>query len=198
MFTDRFRRAPAKRAALYGIFATWFGVTVFGQKLYRSNDRVSVWDKLYLVVPDWRFFAPDPGVFDHHLLMRDELADGAFTGFQEITSVEERKPSHALWHPHRRAEKTVFDVETELLRQVRRSSQTDGAADEKVQLSVPYLTLLAHVTAQDHHPEAVRTQFLICVSGGYDESEDPVMVFLSQLHDLEPTGEPAPSTGAAS
>ncbi|MFC4001150.1 hypothetical protein ACFS2C_07675 [Prauserella oleivorans] len=184
MFGSRSRRSTAKRAALYGLFGTWFGLTVVGQKLYRDATKRTGWDKLYLVIPDWRFFAPNPGIYDHHLLMRDELADGSLTGFREISSMEERTLLHALWHPHRRAEKTVFDVAAELLRYVGEHGLVRGGADPTVQLSVPYLTLLAHVTAQQHHPDAVRTQFLICVSGGYDEEEEPTMVFLSEFHSL--------------
>jgi hypothetical protein len=174
----------AARGALYGLFATWFGLTVVGQKLYRDQSRRSRWDKLYLIVPDWRFFAPNPGIHDHHLLLRDQLTDGTLTGWREISSLEERTLLHSVWHPHRRAEKTVFDASAELLRFIGQHGQLDGNADPTVQLSVPYLTLLAHVTTREHHPDAVRTQFLIAVSGGYEEEDEPTMVFLSEFHAL--------------
>ncbi|KMS87533.1 DUF5819 family protein [Prauserella rugosa] len=175
------------RKALYGLFATWFGLTVVGQKLYRDPRRRSAWDKLCLVIPDWRFFAPNPGVHDQHLLMRDQLTDGTLTPWQEISHVEERTLLHALWHPHRRAEKTVFDASAELLRNIddeEHQHRLDGKPDPTLQLSIPYLTLLAHVTSRQHHPDAERTQFLIAMSGGYDEQDEPAMVFLSELHAL--------------
>ena len=62
-------------------------------------------------------------------------------------------------------------------------------ADPTVQLSVPYLTLLAHVATRPHHPDAVQTQFLIAVSGGYDEEDEPTMVFLSEFHAVAPNHE---------
>ncbi|EIE98534.1 DUF5819 family protein [Saccharomonospora glauca] len=174
------------RAALYAFFATWFGLTVAGQKLYRDDNKKSFWDRLYLVVADWRFFAPNPGIHDHHLLMRDKLSDGTLTEWTEIRTVEERTLRHAVWHPHRRAEKTVFDTAAELLRFIGQHGPMNGNADPTVQLSVPYLTLLAHVTTRRHHPDAVQTQFLIAVSGGYDEEDEPTMVFLSEFHALSP------------
>ncbi|MFF5986741.1 hypothetical protein [Prauserella flavalba] len=170
------------RGALYGVLGAWFGLTVVGQKLYRDQRKQTIWDKLYLVIPDWRFFAPNPGIHDHHLLMRDQLADGSLTAFREIGGVQERTLLHAVWHPHRRAEKTVFDSVAELLRYVGQHGEGLNGPDPSLQLSVPYLTLLSYVTSREHHPDAVRTQFLIAVSGGYEEEDEPTMVFLSELH----------------
>jgi len=180
-------RRETLRPALYAVFATWLGLTVAGQKLYRKDGVPSRWDKLHLIVPDWRFFAPDPGVHDHHLLMRDHLPDGSCTGWRQINHVEERRWSHALWHANRRAEKSVFDLTAELLRFIAKHRTADrplGHVDPVVQLSVPYLTLLAHVTAQEHAAGAAGTQFLIAISGGYEEDEEPAMVFLSAVHPI--------------
>lgn len=174
----------AARTALYGLFATWFTATVVGQKLYRDQTKLSRWDRLHLVIPDWRFFAPNPGVHDHHLLMRDRTADGEVTGWREISSVEQRTVLHALWHPHRRAEKTVFDATAELLRYIGQHGRITGHADPTVQLSVPYLTLLSYVSSRRHHPDAAQTQFVIAISGGFDEDDEPMMVFLSEWHPL--------------
>jgi len=56
---------------------------------------------------------------------------------------------------------------------------------EDIQVSVPYLTLLNYATHQvPHHPEAKRVQFLIATSAGYDETEEPMMLFLSNPHPL--------------
>ncbi|OZM72834.1 hypothetical protein CFN78_13385 [Amycolatopsis antarctica] len=185
------------RHVLYGVFASWFGLTVVGQKLYRDSSKTSVWDKLYLFIPDWRFFAPNPGIHDHHLLMRDKLADGTVTGWQEYSKVEERTLLHSVWHPHRRAEKAVFDTSAELLRFIGQHGHLSGNADPTVQLSVPYLTLLSHLTSRKHHPEAVQTQFLIAVSGGYEVEDEPTMVFLSEFHSVgtPPAAQRAEATG---
>ncbi|WP_039737341.1 hypothetical protein [Saccharomonospora halophila] len=176
--------APARRV-LYAALGTWFGLTVVGQKLYRDQRRQTVWDRLYLLIPDWRFFAPNPGIHDHHLLLRDRLTDDSLTEFREVSRVRERTLLQALWHPHRRAEKTIFDSVAELLRYVGQHGEGRRGPDPSLQLSVPYLTLLAYVTAREHHPDAVRTQFLIAISGGYETEDEPTMVFLSEWHALD-------------
>lgn len=187
MSTSRYLLSHPGRMALYGLFVSWFGLTVVGQKLYRDSRKRSSWDKLCLIIPDWRFFAPNPGIHDHHLLMRDRFADGTLAPWQEVSSLEERTLLHALWHPHRRAEKSIFDTSAELLRYIGQHEQANGNADPTVQLSVPYLTLLSHVSTRAHHPDAEQVQFLIAVSGGYEEEDEPMMVFLSEFHALGTT-----------
>lgn len=179
-------RQRAARAAVYVTLGSWLGLSVAGQKLFRTPGRRSAWDRLYLLIPDWRFFAPHPGIHDYHLLYRDELGDGSLTPWREITSVEQRKPTHALWHPHRRVEKCVFDISKELTKFLEECHNDDRPV-ESVQVSVPYLTLLAHVTEQPHEENAVRTQFLVSTSGGYDEHDEPRAVFLSAPHPLAGT-----------
>ncbi|WP_037336139.1 hypothetical protein [Saccharomonospora piscinae] len=175
----------AVRAAVYTTLGGWLALSVAGQKLFRDADRRSAWDKLYLLIPDWRFFAPHPGIHDYHLLYRDELADGSLAPWKEISSVEERKPTHAFWHPHRRVEKCVFDIAKELSRFVEECHEDPERPIESVQVSVPYLTILAHVSEQEHAGSAVRTQFLVSTSAGYDEHEEPRAIFLSAFHPVE-------------
>ncbi|GAA1972963.1 hypothetical protein [Amycolatopsis minnesotensis] len=167
------------RSALYGLLGGWFGLSLVGQKLFRG-DAPSAWDRLYLLLPDWRFFAPDPGVHDYHILYRDRLRDGTATAWREVTSIAERRPHHAFWHPTLRKEKCAFDIVKELLRYV----QDNPAGSEGVQLSVPYLTLLTHINAQPHDEAAVGIQFLLSLSGGHDD-EPPFALFMSEVHPLE-------------
>lgn len=181
----------AARYGLYAVLGGWFSVSLLGQDPLRRHDRVRRFDRLNLVVPDWRFFAPAPGIHDVHLLYRDELAGGAATGWREVSRIEDRRLRQVVWHPHRRTEKVLVDVVAELLRCV-----GEDGADRAVLLSVPYLTLLHHVSGpqRGHHPDAAATQFLLAVSAGHDEGEEPVMVFLSEWHPLEGVGPPAGST----
>ncbi|MBK1787263.1 hypothetical protein [Prauserella cavernicola] len=178
-------RQQAVRVAVYATLGGWLGLSVVGQKLFRAPGRRSWWDKLYLLIPDWRFFAPDPGIHDFHLLYRDELEDGSLTPWKEITSVEERRWSHAFWHPHRRVEKCIFDISKELTKFIEECHRDPDRPVESVQVSVPYLTLLAHVTEQSHAPATTCTQFLVSISAGYDEHDEPRAIFLSALHPVE-------------
>jgi hypothetical protein len=175
------------RYALYGLFGSWFAVSVMGQDPFRREDRVRKWDKLSLVVPVWRFFAPNPGIHDYHLLCRDELASGEVTEWKEVCTVEARTPRHIFWHPHRRSEKVLFDITAEVLRFIGETTDLDAPrANRDLQFSVPYITLLNYVSGQHpHQPDAERTQFLLAASAGYDENEEPTMLFLSEFHPLD-------------
>lgn len=169
---------------LAGVFVAWFGLTVAGQKLYRREGAKTWWDGLHLIIPDWRFFAPDPGVYDHHVLVRGVRADGSSAGWHEITDVGERRVRHAFWHPRQRIDKATFDVCAELLRFIETRRRLGVDTDEirrAVQLSIPYLTLVTLASSEPLDDESAGVQFMVVISGGYDD-EPPETVFLSECH----------------
>lgn len=138
------------------------------------------------VLPDWRFFAPDPGVFDHHLLIRTFATDGSAGTWREIGEVNARKLIHAVWHPEQREEKSLFDVVSELLRFIERHRKNGMSSQElsqRIQLSVAYLTLLNYATSCVEETDVKDLQFMIAISGGYEE-EEPEIVFVSERHDF--------------
>lgn len=61
-----------------------------------------------------------------------------------------------------------------------------SSAERGILLSVPYLTLLDFVSGagRGHRPDAVQSQFLLAVSAGHDDTEEPTMIFLSERHPL--------------
>src|SRR5699024_10459094 len=124
-------------------------------------------------------FAPNPGVHDTHLLARDELDDGSLTPWKECQPAPKRSLRDAVWYPDRRAEKVILDAVGEAIR----AFNDDALAKkEDVQVSVTYLVLLNYVTHSWPHAEnAVRTQFLIARSTGYEQGE-PILLFLSNMH----------------
>lgn len=169
------------RIAIGALFGSWFLATFLAQDPRRKFDKVRELDKTGALIPDWRFFAPRPGMHDHHVLMRDELPDDSTTDWREVTSPRDRKLVDAIWFVGRRGEKAITDAASGLM------AFTANNADRKeaVQVTIPYLTLLNYVThGVEHHPEAKRTQFLIATSDGYADKEEPTMVFLSNLHPL--------------
>lgn len=161
--------------------ATWFAASVLAQHPFRRDTWFERVDRLGLFVPDWRFFAPNPGIHDYHFLYRDRLDDGATTDWTEIGHVEDRAVRHLVWHPHRRVEKTFFDLAAEILKFIAEAGRSGTA----LMVSVPYTTVLNYVDRQcRHHERATGIQFLIAASGGYDEEEEPTMIFLSETHPL--------------
>jgi hypothetical protein len=173
--------ATAARYLVYGVLGTWLAMTFVSQEPTRKFDKLRRWDPTGAFIPDWRFFAPRPGMHDNHLLVRDELPDGGYTPWQEYVQVETRRWQHFFWYPGRRAEKVVTDA-VGALNQLQPDLKD---SKENVQVSVPYLTLLNYVVHQvPHHPDGKRVQFMIATSAGYDDLEEPTALFLSNTHPL--------------
>lgn len=171
------------RAAVGAIFGAWFVVVTLSQDPRRKWDKLRNYDKSGALVPDWRFFAPHPGMHDHDVLVRDELPDGSMTEWRQATNIEERRLSHTLWYVDRRKEKALLDAMTGLIKITEQEEFKNNK--EALQVTIPYLTLLNHVTYRvQHHPEAKRTQFIVVNSDGYAEEEEPNMIFLSNPHPL--------------
>lgn len=172
----------AVRAALAAVLGTWFVMSFLSQDPTRKWDVVRrKFDPSGMYVPDFRFFAPNPGVNDYHVLVRDELPDGSYTNWKEIGGPNVRTLPQAVWFAGRRVEKVVLDSVSGILEYT-----NDKERDvEGIQVSIPYLTILNYVTHHaPHHQDAKRTQFLIAASDGYYEEEEPNMVFLSNAHPL--------------
>ncbi|MCG7528532.1 hypothetical protein MHW47_29335 [Streptomyces sp. OfavH-34-F] len=172
-----------RRAVLVGSLGAWFLATTVKQEPTRKFTKLEKLEATGFFLPEWRFFAPNPGVHDNHLLYRDTLANGEVTPWQEVcVAQDKRKLLHVLWYPDRRMEKVIFDAMGELQTIVGKGRLE---CKEDLQVTVPYITLLNYVSySLEHAPDAVGTQFLMARSKGYDETSDPVMVLLSNVHPL--------------
>lgn len=164
-------------AAIAGLGA-WYAVTAVAQ-FPQLRRRIDKYDPSGMLLPSWRFFAPWPAVHDLDLFCRDELADGTVTPFRDVTIVQARRFQHAVFHANRRHEKGMFDLCQATLYLASRWPL------DRLQLTLPYLTLLNWTTLTcEHHPDAVRTQFLIGRSAAYDDSVEPDFLFASDFHEL--------------
>ncbi|WP_324165475.1 hypothetical protein [Amycolatopsis sp.] len=172
--------ARVGRYALTGLFGSWFFITLLSQDPRRKFEKLRKFDPSGVFIADWRFFAPRPGMHDYHVLVRDQLVDGKHTDWTEICPAEARRWHHALWYINRRVEKVVADSVSGLMDFGRLARKK-----EDIQLSGSYLTLLNYVTSSvPHHKDADRTQFLVAASDGYDEQEEPTILFMSNAHPL--------------
>lgn len=176
--------APWGRALLYTAFASWFVATALSQDPTRTHSGFRRFDPTGIFIADWRFFAPVPGTHDHHLLYRDVLPGDATTDWREIEQQRGRKAIQMLFYPSRRGDKAITDAVGSLLKNLH-ASEPGPLTKNAIQVSLPYLALLNFVTRQvSHAPTAVTTEFIIARSNGFDESEDPEVVFLSNRHAL--------------
>lgn len=177
---------PRLRAVAHGLlyifYASWIAATVTTQDPLRRRPGLRKYDPTGLYLPDWRFFAPRPATADTHLLVRDQMADGTFTQWREVWPSQTRRLSHVFFYPTRRIEKAITDAS--------HAVHTYATANvlpkkEDIQLSIGYLSLLNFVSNQVPHAQgAVKTQWALATSGGYDESENPDVTFLSNVHRL--------------
>jgi hypothetical protein len=158
-----------------GIFGSWIllSVLVYVPKLQTFIRR---WD-WFALIPEWRFFAPNPGQHDYHLLYRDKLRDGSITDWTELTPTKERPWWGFVWNPGKRGNKALFDAVATLAKHM-------TAGDQSMELSIPFLTLLNYVASVPRPSASEYTQLLVLASHGSPSRKDPELFFLSGYHSL--------------
>jgi hypothetical protein len=168
------------KAASAGVGA-WLLATAASQHPHRAFDRFRDFDPTGLLVPNWRFFAPEPAQHDFHLLHRVLTADEHQTPWCETSAISPRKSVQSVWFPARRREKAMFDVCNELI-MLMSTPRLD------LTRTVPFELLRNHVELQvreshDRLPQGF--QFLIARHTGHDESEDPDYLLASPFIPLK-------------
>ena len=164
-----------------GIFGAWAIATILSSAGY-VRDRVRALDVLG-VVPEWRFFGPNPGRSDFHLLYRDGLATGELTGWIEVPLILPR-PWHAFaFNPDRRPAKALMDLAVDLSRRA-------AAGGEPIVASMPYLTFLQLVSARPSTELSTHRQFLVLLASADTDDAEPELLFSSELHELDPPAGP--------
>lgn len=184
--------ATAATTARWGVAAGltgWLGLTL-AQQTGRARRLVAAVDPTGIVVPDWRFFAPNPAVHEYRLLVRDRLDDETVTDWEDLMVTHTRRHRHAVWSPQRRMEKGLFDATAALFATARSAGGSGPAESWPVVRSSPaYLALLNHVTHRvTHHPRAAATQFLIARTATYEPDVLPDPVLTSEMHAVAPGG----------
>ncbi len=165
----------ALSVAIELVLCGWWVVTLLSQHAQRTFDRLRPLDRIGLVIPNWRFFAPEPAVHDFHLLYRIRDLDGRVGEWADAFSVEERRWRHAIWFPARRREKAVFDVCIDLMGL--------GARPLEQRASAPSHRLVAAAIRRMLRTRGVRDvaefQFMLVLYTGYDENGVPDYRFVS-------------------
>ncbi|MEI5526046.1 DUF5819 family protein [Streptomyces brasiliscabiei] len=166
-------------------------LTLAGQHPHHEFNRVRSRD-IFSMLPNWRFFAPNPAMFDYHFLYRAVNADGSTSDWSDISGIEDRKPSHLVWFPTRRADKSVFDACQEILQLL------DQGFSASVRTPA-YRLVTEHVRARvgaqgEASDEARGFQFALASATGYDTRHRPQLLFVSPFVPLDPH---APSTPLA-
>jgi hypothetical protein len=161
------------------IFVVWLVATTIQQFPTRWGRAMRRRNVLSLV-PQWTFFAPNPGRADMHVLFRDRLADGSFTGWIELHTSENRRLRSALWNPEKRAKKAVHDA----IQSLGSSVSRDQPTAPELMLTRPYLMLLTLVCSMNAAADATHRQFVVVATADTDPDATPQLQLRSAVHPL--------------
>ena len=150
------------------VFGGWFALSILNQFPARP---VRIADPFSLL-PLWAFFAPNPGRYDYHLVYRDYDGGGEpLTPWREVAASARRSAFGALWNPGKRASKALMDYTQSIAR----------INSPSVSVTVPYLSLLTVVMAQDGVRDAAARRFVVVATERFGTSS-PVFVLQSGMH----------------
>ncbi|WP_338784407.1 hypothetical protein [Streptomyces sp. DG1A-41] len=166
-------RVAAAAAVVATVATQHYHITVYNR--VQSKDQLSL-------IPNWRFFAPEPGVHDYAFIYRTTDVDGVRSRWQGVDLITGRKMRQLVWFPTRRPEKAVFDLATELLHVIDK--------DFAVITRMPAYRLLerylvSRIRAADPESRVVGHQIAMVKSTGYDNGHEPQMVLLSPYTPLD-------------
>ncbi len=131
-------------------------------------------------VPRWNFFAPNPGVHDYHLLIRDRLVNGEVGPWLSIAEFDSPRPWFSFaWNPEKRQKKTLFDLTCILAQEAQRATDEERP---KLQLSIPYLLIVSLVDGVHRSVLSVERQF--CLVQRSSLVPTPQVIFTSAFHRL--------------
>jgi hypothetical protein len=173
--------SPGSLLAAAG-FAAWLVVSAAAQHPDRNFDRMRKLDPTRALIPDWRFFAPNPAQHDVHVLYRAVLPGGETTGWELSSEFATRSWRDFAWLPDRRRDKGLFDICVTMGRMI----QSDGAGLTE---SIPYLLLrnfVARAVGKRYAGQArpCGFQFAMVRHTGYDEDQDLEYLLVSPYIEL--------------
>jgi hypothetical protein len=160
---------------IWMVVAGWVIATI-AANLPRVGRRIQAVDLLG-IVPSWTFFAPNPGVSDSVVLVRDLLDDGGWTSWS-VAWLEPCRPYTMWWRPTKRISKLVTDCASTIPRSALEGDETLGA---------DYLLLASLARDASHDWRSVGFQFAIAdVASWWRGGRTPVLLYRSPMMSLRP------------
>lgn len=120
------------------------------------------------LIPNWKFFAPNPGIDDYVLLYRTgSEADGAWSDWQRLLPVAKRKLSSAFYSPESRFDKGVLDIVSTM-----KLVAPAGPDDERFRACKSLLMGCVR-TRMRPRPGDTHLQVMVVRASGYEDSLPP-------------------------
>jgi len=170
--------------AIGGTVLAWIIVTMLAQVPSPAFGRARSRDWLGLV-PNWRFFAPNPAQHDFAIYVRPTRPVGERQAqWTRPRVVAERRLHHAVWFPQRRADKALFDLCSDLLPVL--DSEFPHRVESRPVFKVLRAWAIADLLAQGVEDDYF--QLALVRFAGSDDSVDPEIVFVSSPFSLSVDG----------
>lgn len=135
-------------------------------------------------LPGWRFFAPNPGVQNVHLLVRTTAPGAAEpTPWRDMTPTIEHGVLQVVWNPNSRGPKALFDA----MQQLSVMSSNYVQFDWVVQ-SEPYDLVASAARASSEEGSAAVQFLLMNYVPSAEEDQQMVPVVVSEWLETSPTG----------
>jgi len=163
--------------AIESLLAAWVVATALSQHPNRGFDRLRPFDRTGVLLPNWRFFAPEPAVHDYRVLHRWVDREGVTSAWHESNEIGLRHIRQAVWFPARRSQKGISDACTEMI------SAVHGSLDG-LHTTVGYRLVRGHV--EEHIRQRLSDppdgfQFVVVADPGYDADDEPNYLFASRF-----------------
>lgn len=155
-------------------FLGWLILSAWVQLGYRGSNLLS----RMCLLPNWRFFGPNPLTSDLHLLFRTVTVDGNSSIWREVGPQGARPLRSAIWNPERRVRKALFDIVVSLSKEAEESSA-------HIQASVPYIALLSIVVGIGREADTHKIQYCVLERCYLAPTAMPSVIFCSYLHRVE-------------
>ncbi len=161
------------------ICSVWVILTIIGQFNWKVFQRLLSFDRFNLV-PQWTFFAPNPGSTDIHLLMR--FGEGQILSKWHETPLtaeyqEKFRWIRGLFNPYRRFDKMLFDFTNDVRSSKDKLSQVRHLSE--------YILILRFLEMLAYQYNAKTVQFML-VGSNMTLLEDIEVIILSDVHIVKP------------
>lgn len=160
-----------------GVLAGWLLATAASQHPNNMFDRFRRYDRTGVLIPNWRFFAPEPARHDFHVLHRVLTADDEATPWRETRHFTPRRWLHAVWFPDHRRDKAIFDVCHDLIKHLQVPGRDLTHMPAYIVLRDFVESVVRDEYAAAEPPQGF--QFTVARYTGHDHDHEPEFILVS-------------------